>query len=198
MGAQPFIGQIITGGWNFAPRTYALCNGQLLPISQNTALFSLLGTTYGGNGQTTFALPNLQSRSMMHWGQGPGLSQVVIGQAGGTESTTLTVAQMPAHTHTATFTPTSATLNATTTKATLQTPAAGVVLGKSVDTSGGTAQPAIYAPSGTATNVALGGFNTAGSVTNAPAGGSAPTPNRSPYLGITHVIALQGIFPSRS
>ena len=101
-----YLGQIIQGGWNFAPRGTALCNGQVLSIAQNTALFSLLGTTFGGNGQTTFALPNLQSRSMMHWGNGPGLSPVQLGESGGTESTTLTTNQMPSHTHTATFTST--------------------------------------------------------------------------------------------
>src|SRR5580704_15922794 len=97
--STPFLGMIITVGFNFAPRGWALCNGQLMPISQNTALFSLLGTTYGGNGTTTFALPNLQSRVPVHFGQGPGLSPYVIGQSGGAETVALTINQLPAHTH---------------------------------------------------------------------------------------------------
>ena len=191
-----YLGQIIQGGWNFNPRGTALCNGQTLSIAQNTALFSLLGTTFGGNGQTTFNLPNLQSRSMMHWGTGPGLSPVQLGEAGGGESTTLTTSQMPSHTHTATFTSTS-TLKASSTKGTAQVPTAGAVLAKTVDSSG-TAVPLIYLPSGATQDVTMGGLNVAGTVANAPAGGNSPVPTRSPYLGITHVIATQGIYPSRS
>lgn len=193
--SEPFLGVIFQGGWNFAPRGFALCNGQLVSIAQNNALFALLGTTFGGDGVNTFALPNLQSRSMMHWGTGPGLSTVQLGEQGGAEQTTLTVNQLPSHTHTATFTP---TLNATTTKATLQTPTDGAVLGKTVDNSGGTTIPAIYAPAGTSATVPLGGLNLAGSVTNGIAGNSQPVPISSPYLAVTHVIAMEGIFPSRS
>ncbi|HQV03313.1 MULTISPECIES: tail fiber protein [unclassified Novosphingobium] len=191
-----YLGQIFQGGWNFAPRFSALCNGQLLAISQNSALFALLGTQFGGNGQTTFALPNLQGRSMVHWGQGAGLSNIQIGQSAGQESVTILSTQMPAHTHAASFASTSS-LNAATTKATLQTPAAGTVLARSTDNAG-TAVPFIYSPSGTATGAALGGLNVAGTVTVNPAGGSQPLPIRNPYLGITHVIATAGIFPSRS
>jgi microcystin-dependent protein len=191
-----YIGQILQGGWNFAPRFTALCNGQLLAISQNTALFSLLGTQYGGNGQTTFALPNLQGRSMVHWGSGPGLSPISIGESAGQENVTILSTQMPAHNHTASFSPTSS-LNATTTKGTLQTPTAGAIIARGVDNTG-TAVPLIYAPSGTTADAALGGLNVAGTVTVNPAGGSQPLPIRNPYLGITHVIVLQGIFPSRS
>ena len=97
--ASPFIGQITLFAGNFAPRGWAFCNGQLLSIAQNTALFSILGTTYGGNGQTTFALPDLRGRVPVHAGQGPGLSNYDLGQQGGAESVTLTTAQMPAHTH---------------------------------------------------------------------------------------------------
>src|SRR6266480_4308295 len=97
--SEPFLGEIRTFGFNFAPRGWAQCNGQLLSISQNTALFSLLGTTYGGNGQTTFALPDLRSRVPIHQGQGPGLSQYSIGQSAGNESVTLNQSQMPAHIH---------------------------------------------------------------------------------------------------
>ncbi len=195
--ANGYIGQILQGGWNFAPRGTALCNGQLLPIQQNAALFSLLGTTFGGNGTTNFQLPNLQSRSMMHWGTGPGLSTVVLGESSGNESVTLTTTQMPAHTHTATFT-SSSSLNATTTKGTTQGPAAGSLLAKAVDTLPGTALPLVYTPAGTNPTVALAGLNVAGTVTNSITGNNAPVPTRSPYQGITHVISLQGIFPSRS
>jgi microcystin-dependent protein len=192
-----YIGQILQGGWNFAPRGTALCNGQLLSIAQNTALFSLLGTNFGGNGTTTFGLPNLQSRSMMHWGTGPGLSTVQLGEASGAESTSLNTSQMPAHTHTATFTSTS-TLKASSTKGTAQVPPAGGILAKAVDTAPGTTVPLIYLPSTATQDVTLGGLNVAGTVTNGLAGSNAPVPTRSPYLGITHVIATQGIFPSRS
>jgi microcystin-dependent protein len=192
-----YLGQILQGGWNFAPRGTALCNGQLFSIAQNTALFSLLGTNFGGNGQTTFGIPNLQSRSMMHWGTGPGLSTVQLGEASGGESTSLNTSQMPAHTHTATFTSTS-TLKASSTKGTAQVPPAGGILAKAVDTAPGTTVPLIYLPSSATQDVTLGGLNVAGTVTNGLAGSNAPVPTRSPYLGITHVIATQGIYPSRS
>jgi microcystin-dependent protein len=191
-----YLGQIIQGGWNFNPRGTALCNGQTLSIAQNTALFALLGTTFGGNGQTTFNLPDLRGRSMVHWGQGAGLSSIQLGQAAGQENVTILSTQMPAHNHTASFASTSS-LNATTTKGTLQTPAAGTIIARGVDNTG-TAVPLIYAPSGTTADAALGGLNVAGTVTVNPAGGSQPLPIRNPYQGITHVIALEGIFPSRS
>jgi microcystin-dependent protein len=195
-----YLGQILQGGWNFAPRGTALCNGQLLAISQNSALFALLGTQFGGNGQTTFALPNLQGRSMVHWGTGPGLSSVSIGQSAGAENITLLSTQMPQHTHTASFNGANSTLGANAaTKASLQTPANGAILARTKDgATPGPSLPLIYLPSGTATDVTLGGLNVAGTVTNAIAGGSQPVGIRNPYLGITHVIATQGIFPSRS
>src|SRR5919108_5956828 len=97
--AEPFLGEIKLVPYNFAPRGWAFCNGQILSIAQNTALFSLLGTMYGGNGQTTFALPNLQGRTALHVGQGPGLSSISQGESGGSEAHTLNVNEMPAHTH---------------------------------------------------------------------------------------------------
>ena len=97
--SEPFIGSIIMFGGNFAPKNWAFCNGQLLPIAQNTALFSILGTTFGGNGQTTFGLPNMQSRVPVHPGQGAGLSAYTLGEMTGTESVTITQNQMPAHGH---------------------------------------------------------------------------------------------------
>ena len=193
-----FVGQIITVGFNFAPRGFAFCDGQLLSISQNTALFALLGTTYGGNGQTTFALPDLRGRSQVHPGTGPGLPNVVQGEAAGTVSVTLTPGQLPVHTHTATFANNGSALNAATIDSTLKTPAAGLVFGRIVDTATPTNVPRVYAPAGTPTPVALGGLNVAGTVTVNNAGGSNPVGIRNPYLGIYACIALQGLFPSRN
>ncbi|KQN21205.1 phage tail protein [Sphingomonas sp. Leaf33] len=193
MGTQPFIGSIQIFGFNFAPRNYAYCNGQLLSIAQNTALFSLLGTQYGGNGTTTFALPDLRSRVPMHFGQGPGLSPRQIGEVGGTESVTLLSTQMPAHNHT--FTNTS-TLNATQAKGTDQIPATGSLLARPINNPAN-AIPQIYVPAGTVGDaVALGGLNVAGTI--GVAGGSQPHPNMQPYLVLNFCIALQGIFPSRN
>src|SRR5437867_8649105 len=109
--STPFLGMIILVPYNFAPRGWAFCNGQILPIAQNTALFSLLGTTYGGNGQTTFALPDLQSRVPIGAGQGPGLSNYDIGQQGGNEHVTLTLNELPLHTHAVTLNGLAATAN---------------------------------------------------------------------------------------
>jgi microcystin-dependent protein len=190
---SPYIGTIQPFAFNFAPRNWAVCNGQLLAISSNTALFSLLGTQYGGNGTTTFALPNLQGRSMLHQGNLAGGGTYVIGQAGGTESVTLTTNNLPAHNHT--FSGTSSTLNATTVKATAQVPAAGLLLGKSVDTNG-VAAPQIYSPAGSTPTVALGGLNVAGTI--GITGNSTPVSISDPYLVVNVCIALFGIFPSRN
>jgi microcystin-dependent protein len=197
--SQPFLGQIIQGGWNFAPRGYATCSGQILSIAQNTALFSLLGTTYGGNGQTTFALPDLRGRVMIGSGQGPGLSDYILGEVSGSENTTLTTSNLPSHTHTATFANASSTLNAATSKASLQAPVANAVLGKSDDGApNGTARPEIYCPAGTSATIGLAGLNVAGTVTVAATGNNIPFSTLQPFLVITVVIALQGIFPSRN
>ena len=167
--ATPFLGQICIFGFTFAPRGWAFCNGQLLPISQNTALFSLLGTTYGGNGTTNFALPNLQSRVPLHFGQGAGLSPYVQGQLAGEENHTLIINEMPIHTHTA---------RASSGDATDTSPVNNVL------SAGGS-----Y--TGTANqNMA------AGAVANA--GGNLPHNNLPPYLALNFCIALQGIFPSRN
>jgi microcystin-dependent protein len=186
--SSPFLGMIQQFGFNFAPRGWAFCNGQILPIQQNSALFALLGTTYGGNGVQNFALPNLQSRVAIHPGQGPGLSNYVQGQVGGTESVALVTANLPAHTHTA-------TQNVSAVKATKALAAAGDVLGKPTDLAPmGTSIPVIYAPSGSATGIALG----ASSITVSSTGGSTPVFIVQPYLAIFSCIAVQGIFPSRN
>ena len=172
MSQSPFIGEIILFAGNFAPRNWAFCNGQLLSISQNTALFSILGTTYGGNGQTTFALPDLRSRVPVHAGQGPGLSSYALGQVGGEETTTLTVNQMPAHAHTATN-------PAANTDPTSNRPAASLA----------PARGGAYGPTPAAQ---LAG------PTVAPTGGSQPHSNLQPHLTLNYIIALFGIFPSRN
>jgi microcystin-dependent protein len=171
--AEPFVGQIAMFGFNFAPSGWALCNGQLLPISQNTALFALIGTYYGGNGTTNFALPNLQSTVAIHQGQGPGLSPYVIGQTGGTENVTLTSGQMPLHNH---------QVNANASPASGSRPA-GSVLGRP------TTDIYAAAPDGSTT------LN-AGTISNT--GGSQPHPNLQPFLVVNFCIALQGVFPSRN
>jgi microcystin-dependent protein len=180
--SEPFIGEIVMFGGNFAPRGWALCNGQLLSIAQNTALFSILGTTFGGNGTTTFALPNMQSRVPIHQGQGPGLSNYVLGETGGSESVTLIQTQMPAHNHQTTVTITCADSP--------QTPIDSPVNAVPAGTSGGAT---VYASSGAAQMSA-----SMATATVAVAGGSQPHENRQPYLCVNFIIATQGIFPSRN
>lgn len=193
MSSEPYIGAIKIFGFGFPPRGYALCNGALLSINQNTALFSLLGTTYGGNGVQTFGLPDLRGRVANGQGQGPGLQSYVMGQVAGAESITLTQQQMPQHTHM--FVNTS-TLNAVQAKATDQIPAAGSQLARP-SLENGTDTPRIYVPAGAAgDSVPLGGVNVAG--TNSVVGGSQPFSNLQPYLTLNFSIALQGIFPSRN
>jgi microcystin-dependent protein len=170
--SEPFLGEIRTFGFNFAPQGWAMCNGQLLPISQNQALFSLLGTFYGGNGTTTFALPNLQSRVGIHQGQGSGLSPYQLGEVAGSESVTLTTNQMPQHGH-------GLIANGATASATRPD---GAVLAR---TATNTYAPA---PDGTAMNSGAIGA----------AGGSQPFGIRQPYLCLNFCIALQGIYPSRN
>jgi microcystin-dependent protein len=179
------IGEIRMFAGNFAPRNWAFCANQLLAISQNTALFSILGTTYGGNGTTTFALPDFRGRVAVGTGQGPGLTNVVLGELAGSSSTTLTIPNMPAHNHTA-------TLNASTVKATTQGPVAGAALGRAQDSTG-TIAPLIYTPVSSSPNVALDPASVAVGVN----GGSQPFSNLQPYLGMNYIICLFGIFPSR-
>jgi microcystin-dependent protein len=180
---EPFLGQISIFGFNFAPRGWATCDGQILPIAQNTALFSLLGTTYGGNGQTTFALPDLRGRVPVHQGQGPGLSAYTIGEVTGTEAVTLITTQIPAHSHVAQ----SAVNVAASSLAPSDDPSGAVP-------TGGT-QVNIYtaAPDGTTKM-------NAGMVTTQvqPSGGSQPHENIQPLLCVNFCIALEGIFPSRN
>ena len=178
--SEPFIAEIKMFGGNFAPRGYAFCDGQLLPISQNTALFSLLGTTYGGDGRTTFALPDLRGRVAIHPGTGPGLSNYQLGERGGQEQVTLAANQMPSHTHAIT-----AALKGTAVAGDNDSPAGNTLALKARSSNYSTTAPAVDMQAGSVT------------VTAANTGGSQPHENRMPYLGIYHIIALQGIFPSR-
>lgn len=166
---EPFVGQLMCVGFNFAPKGWALCQGQLLPIAQYTALFSLLGTMYGGNGQTTFALPDLRGRVPMSFGQGPGLQNYDQGQVSGSENVTLIINQIPMHNH---------TVACSSTDPSDTTPVGGV--------------PA-----------AGGSYSTTANATMLPtmigqAGGNQPHSNMQPYLVLNWIIALEGIYPSRS
>jgi microcystin-dependent protein len=188
---EPFLGEIKMVGFNFAPRGYALCNGQLLSIAQNTALFSLLGTTYGGDGQTTFALPNLQGRVPIHQGQGAGLSDYTIGQTGGEETHTIINTEMPLHNHTATAT----TTVTVTPSANSGAPNAASPANNFLANSGRTN---IYTSTAPDVNMGSNPATATTSVTVQSSGGSAPHNNLQPYLCINFVIALEGIFPSRN
>lgn len=171
--SEPFVGEIRMFGIDFAPQGWAQCNGQLLPIDQNAALFSLLGTTHGGDGRITFAVPDMQSRVPVCQGQGPGLSSFAEGQAGGSETVTLTATQMPGHTHRVTA----------SSRAADSDQPEGRPLARSASH--------IYTPkSGTSTvmNADMVGDT----------GGSQPHDNIQPYLAVNFCIALTGIFPSRS
>lgn len=181
--SDPFLGEVKMVGFNFAPSGWAFCQGQLMPIAQNTALFSLLGTMYGGNGQTTFGLPDLRGRSPVGMGQGPGLTDIVQGEMAGTESVTLTTANMPMHTH-----PTSVQVAGAATSPVTAPTAANSVLGASGQ---GPGSASIWSTEMTSP-VQMAG------VQAGAAGGSQPCATRNPYLGVNFVIALSGLFPSRS
>jgi microcystin-dependent protein len=182
MANEPLLGGVFIFAGNFAPRGYALCQGQLLAISQNAALFSLLGTTFGGNGVSNFALPDLRGRAPIGAGQGPGLPAIVPGEQAGTTSTTLTQTNMPAHTHSIAI-----TINA----AADSRPSSDTPANSFLDNTAGTNTYA-GATDGTKMNagVATGVI--------APAGGSQPFSIQNPYLGINYIIATTGIFPSRN
>ena len=171
---EPILGEIRMFAGNFAPYGWAFCQGQLLPISQNTALFSLLGTTYGGDGRTTFALPDLRGRVPVGFGQGPSLSNRVIGEKFGTETVTLTTAQMPAHSH---------TVNAVTTEGNQNLPTNSLPANtKALDKE--------YSDANANTTMKATMVN--------PTGGNQPFGVTQPSLGVNFIIALQGIYPSRN
>lgn len=187
--ADNFVGEIRLFPFNFAPNGWALCQGQLLPINQNTALFSLLGTFYGGDGKSNFALPNLQGRVAIAQGQGPGLSSYVIGDTGGAETITVLTTQIPSHSHT--LTP-AGTLNARNAGGDRQTPAANVLAAES---EGATAT---YSNASVNASMKAGGVTFSGTTAVSTAGGDTAHENRMPFLTLNYCIALQGIFPARS
>lgn len=172
--ADPFVAEIRIFPFNFAPKGWAFCNGQLLPITQNTALFSLLHTTYGGDGVTTFGLPNLQGSAPMHPGQGPGLSSHVLGERGGSDTVTLAVSQMPAHTH---------VLSAASNASLVKLPGSNVSMGRSRNGN---------AYQDTPGNLVAMNAGAVGLV------GGSPHNNLQPYLTLNFNIALQGVFPPSS
>jgi len=174
------LGEVRMFAGDFAPSSWALAQGQLLSIAQNTALFSILGTTYGGNGQTTFALPDLRGRFPLGWGSGPGLTPRSLGEMAGTETVTQTVGQMPAHTHTA-------VANASSGAATHIRPQ-GRLLAK-VDPN---AVANVYAPGPPDVSLAPE------AVSIGVSGGSQPQDNMPPFLGMNFIICMEGIYPSRS
>jgi microcystin-dependent protein len=179
---EPFLGQIMMVGFNFAPRGWAFCNGQLLAISSNTALFSLLGTTYGGDGRTTFALPNLQGRCAVGMGHGPGLAPRQIGQVIGQESVVLTQNELPSHTH---------PLMGNNADATTNDPTNATLAKENVVIERGSPATPVNGYGSGAANVGMGA-----SIGNT--GGNQAHNNMQPSLVMNYVIALQGIFPSRS
>lgn len=179
--SEPFLGEIKIISWNFPPKGWAFCNGSLLPINQNQALFAVLGTTYGGDGRQTFGLPNLQGRMPTHIGNG-----IVLGELGGETSHTLNISELPAHTHVPVGDGnTAATSNS-------PTPSASTVLGQSAGTT----------HDGTSLVIQMYAASSNGSVLNSatisPVGGNQPHENMSPYLVLNFIIALQGIFPSQN
>jgi len=171
--SEPFIAEVKIFAGNFAPRGWAFCNGQLLPIAQHTALFSIIGTTYGGDGRTTTGLPDLQGRAAMHPGRGPGLTQRRLGEKGGNASITLTTGQMPQHTHT--------------------------MMGNSELATTGDPSSAQLADTDPLKNYGpLRDTETLAPLAVSNAGGSQPHNNLQPFLGLYFIIALIGLFPSRS
>jgi microcystin-dependent protein len=179
--SEPFLGEIKVISWNFPPKGWSFCNGQLLPINQNQALFSILGTTYGGDGRVTFALPNLQGRIPVHVGNG-----IVLGEAGGETTHTLNISEMPAHNHV----PSGDSTAAGSTNA--NTPSSTSALGQSAGAlhNGAPLQIQMYSSGGPSTAMNPGIIGASG--------GSQPHENMSPYLVLNFIIALQGIFPSRN
>lgn len=191
-----YIGMVMYFGGNFAPRYFAMCQGQQMAIQQNQALFSILGTTFGGNGVSTFALPNLGGRAALGTGQAPGVGHnYQIGETAGSENVTLTTAQMPAHVHSVQLSTTLQACSGVGAGDESAVPQAGMCLGSVLD-GDGKSSPVLYAPVGSGTPVNLAGGTVSGNT--GIAGGSQPFSIMQPYLAITALICTQGIFPSRN
>jgi microcystin-dependent protein len=183
---EAFMGMIMPVAFNYAPQGWLVCDGSTLSISQFSALYALLGTTYGGDGVTSFKLPDLRGRTVLGSGSGPGLSTYENGTAGGVESITLNIMQMPQHTHIA-------MANVSNAQASLTSPTAGSSIA-APGTGGGRAPfVATNGFAAAAPNVALNG----GTVTNMPMGGSSPHENRQPYMALTYIICINGLWPAR-
>jgi len=178
--SEPFIGEIIMFGGNFAPRGWALCDGQLLAINNNQALFSILGTTYGGDGRTSFGLPDLRGRSPLHPGQGPGLSNRRLGEKGGAETSTLALNHLPSHNHTG--------------DGQVEISATGNPADSSIPTGNNLAMAEVYSDQATSTSLAA---NPA-SFTTSNTGGGQSFENMHPWQAVNFIIALVGVFPSRN
>jgi microcystin-dependent protein len=219
--SQPFVGEIKLFGFNFNPRGYSLCNGQTIAITQQQALFALIGTYYGGNGTSTFQLPNLQSRVPIGFGQGAGLSLFTLGEAGGVENVSILLNNMPQHNHTAqtTVNPSSSlaattvinALTGVTPTSRLSTPAGNLLTVAALASGGpnsavdayaapgtGTAATMATGPTGAATTTLTGGVTATAQTTVGVAGGNVPVSIQQPYLAINYSIAMIGIFPTRS
>ena len=177
--ANPFVAEVRIFPFNFAPKGWAFCNGQILPLSQNTALFSLLGTTYGGDGKSNFALPNLQGNAPMHPGQGPGLSLHDLGETGGSDTVSLLESEMPAHPHSINC------LDGARVGGQSGLPTNAILV-----KTGGT--PASAYTTGATQNLTMSGNMVS------PAGGNQPHNNLMPYLTLNFCIALQGVYPPRT
>lgn len=183
--AEPFLAQIVMFGSNFAPRGWAFCDGQLLAISQFSALFSLLGTTYGGDGRTTFALPDLRGRNPIHPGNGPGLPSYRLGQKGGNPTHTMNVTEMPSHNHSATAT---SQVRAESRPGSVTDPSGNILAAGST----------IFRPNSPADDVNMDPAMVQTNVTVNNNGGNQSFNVQDPYLAVNFIIALVGIFPSRS
>jgi len=195
MGAEPFLGQIQPFAGNFAPNGWQLCAGQLLPIQEYNALFSLIGTRYGGDGRTNFGLPDLRSRAVMGAGQGPGLTARPLASTGGAETVTLTAATLGAHSHAPSVTANLA-VAAAAVRGTVGTPTTGVMLAAAYNTTYN-ANISWYTPS-SSNPVDLKGIATSEKATLGPQGGGQPHENMQPWAALNYIIAVVGLWPQRN
>lgn len=195
---SPFLAMVILFGGNFNIRGWAFCWGQIVSIAQNTALFSLLGTTYGGNGQTTFALPDLRGRAALGWGNAPGLGNYDLGQVAGTPTITLTINNLPSHNHTASGNGLTVAQSASTAAGTTNTPGNTLVPAVLPTIGGGPSGTTIKGYAAQDNTTTLAASNVGGTLTTNLTGGTQPFSVQNPYLALSYLVALNGIFPSRN